>query len=95
MSKNINPPAFPMQAHADPVYGVWIAGHEGMSLRDYFAGQALMGSLACWDTKDNERFAFHKSDKERAAYLAKMSYFMADAMLEARANLSQSETGHG
>ena len=68
-----------------------INDQPGMSLRDYFAGQALAGSLASWDTKDNERFAFHKSDKERAAYLADRSYLMADAMLEARATLSQSE----
>lgn len=60
--------AFP---HGNPEQG----GSEGMTLRDYFAGQALAGNFACqtlqWPIND---------------YLAaaRSSYKAADAMLEAR-----------
>lgn len=47
---------------------------EGMSLRDYFAAQAMQGMLAActgWSEAQQER-------------LAKCSYSMADEMLKAR-----------
>jgi hypothetical protein len=43
---------------------------EGMTLRDYFAGQALTGIIARLDRV--------------AVYTAKDAYIYADAMLEAR-----------
>jgi hypothetical protein len=46
---------------------------DGMSLRDYFAGQALMGSLACPNSVVNTVNGF-----------ASVSYMLADAMIKAR-----------
>lgn len=51
----------------------FIKPHEGVSLRDYFAGMALQGSLA---SPANEGMT---SD-----HLAEWSYSLADAMLKAR-----------
>ncbi len=59
-----NPPAFPM---GDPTHG----GYDGMTLRDYFAGQALAG-LAHVDPWVGE------------IAKAQMAYEIADAMLTAR-----------
>lgn len=49
-------------------------GDKGMSLRDYFAGQALVGNCSC----DSWRV---DADYEQTAESA---YKMADAMLKAR-----------
>jgi hypothetical protein len=49
-------------------------GHNGMTLRDYFAGQALTGLLA--GRQPNNAYPLE--------YLAETSYATADAMLEAR-----------
>ncbi len=46
-------------------------GQPGMDLRDWFAGQALIGALSRW----------HTVDKDIAAARA---YELADAMLKAR-----------
>ena len=48
-----------------------VLGTEGMSLRDYFAGQALM-AIAGPDQWESER------------HVARWVYKMADAMLKAR-----------
>jgi len=63
MSKPDNPPAFP---HAD-YHDVGV--YHGMTLRDYFAGQAL---LACNRGSSSVEFA-------------RMAYSIADAMLAERA----------
>ena len=48
--------------------------HDGMTLRDYFAAQAMQGMFAaCTGWSEQEQ-----------ARLAKCSYMMADAMLKAR-----------
>ena len=66
-------PAFPIH-HATWENGKQITSpHEGMSLRDWFAGQALAGLL----TQLAE-------DEFGPSHFAKASYEMADAMLEAR-----------
>ncbi len=76
MSENLNDggPAFPV--HADHVTfndRVVAAHHPGMSLRDYFAGQALTGLLV------------QPAEAEfGTAHFAAASYAMADAMLAAR-----------
>jgi hypothetical protein len=46
-----------------------------MTLRDYFAGQAVMGLIACSTVKTLD-----------GQLLAESSYNVADAMLEARGN---------
>lgn len=58
-----NPRAFPLTTT-----------NPGMSLRDYFAGQALVGSVT---DKNNPLF--------QSAYFASAAYALADAMLKVRA----------
>lgn len=48
----------------------------GVSLRDWFAGQALAGAMACSDEA--------VMSKEQAAFIATEAYLMADAMLAER-----------
>ena len=48
---------------------------NGMSLRDYFAAQALQGSLS----------ALSENSPHNPSWLAKWAYDMADAMLAERA----------
>jgi len=61
--------AYPMGYHRDGNS----ADHGGMSLRDWFAGQALAGLIAC---------ATSSGDPEKSADYC---YQVADAMLKARA----------
>ena len=75
MSKiNTSGPAFPTQ----------VASYESMTLRDYFAAQALSTILGQYD------FTFFEDDEKAqpedtlALCLARNSYTMADAMLKAR-----------
>jgi len=74
MSDNIKDggPAFPSlgEGHGNPAYH-----SPGMSLRDWFAGQALAGLMAGIDK-------FKEMDVAEAA--ASFSYLVADAMLKAR-----------
>ena len=58
-----NIPAFPFPTNHP--------AHEGMTLRDYFAGQALAGRQA-------------NSSTPFDIYAAKYAYHIADIMLEAR-----------
>ena len=59
-----------------------VAGHtvysNGMSLRDYFAGQALEGFLASWPVNGRPAQA------ETWAAVAAKAYEVSDAMLAAR-----------
>jgi len=64
-----NPPAFP-----DGL------GNKGMSLRDYFAAQALTGAQI-WDAVINGKNAQFSQGTEK---LAEVAYAVADAMLKAR-----------
>ena len=65
-------PAFPTRRERDGLFLVWT--QDGMSLRDYFAAQALIAITAS-DHVDGQ------GDPERHAALA---YKYADAMLEER-----------
>ena len=62
-----NEPAFPRQETPDTM------GYTGMSLRDYFAGQALVGQLM------NKLDYGHPPSR-----VARHSYEFADAMLKER-----------
>ena len=64
-------PAFPYQP------GDWAVDNTGMTLRDYFAGQALIGILHDEDGLGSPLFQFHLR--------AEAAYKMADAMLAERA----------
>lgn len=84
--KPFNPPAFPCEAqgnrsvppeHDHLQTGIYSSKFPGMTLRDYFAGQALTGLLA--DGVD-----FHDDEGDGWNWHARASYAMADAMLAAR-----------
>ena len=76
MSAPENPPAFPV------AWDTPNAPEPGMSLRDWFAGQALAGDLAS-QSPDSEwpNIAGDQVIRERARFL----YRFADAMLAERA----------
>jgi len=60
----------------------WNMYHEGMTLRDYFAGQAMQGD---WASQDEATGVFGNNDSEDGlCERAKPYYRMADAMLHAR-----------
>ena len=69
--KDENPPAFPRDHRH--------FGHNGMSLRDWFAGQALAGLMA----NANIPFAPDYAECE-PSQIADASYEIADAMLAHR-----------
>lgn len=74
MSKETGGPAFPTEAVQIGELG--LSREDGMTLRDWFAGQALIGMLS------NPNIETHP---DAGAYgLAKFSYFQADAMLAER-----------
>ena len=78
--KNDGGPAFPFDvtiSKAHPEFGrVEMEGGAGMSLRDWFAGQALLGLI--------RNVPFGGGSKEILKATAKSSYLYADAMLEER-----------
>ena len=68
-------PAFPNNdAHG--------CAYAGMTLRDWFAGQALAGELAANGLGDEG--AVKLRSPENASLMAARAYHMADAMLKAR-----------
>lgn len=69
MEKNTGGAAFPTGLIFDDK-GVIIGGNNGMTLRDYFAAQAMTGCLPGSMIDPHER--------------AQLAYRMADAMLKAR-----------
>jgi hypothetical protein len=73
MSNTINDggPAYP--CHTNPLPGKLANAPQGMTLRDYFAGQALTGLL----TQPAE-------PEYGLRYFARSAYLMADEMLKAR-----------
>jgi hypothetical protein len=65
MSKNDGGPAFPRTVQH---YNEYLEGRDGMSLRDWFAGQALLGMLN--RTQYNETIAASYAFKYADAMLA-------------------------
>jgi hypothetical protein len=55
----------------DQAFPVGYNGHEGMTLRDYFAAKAMQGMMV-------------EIEEPICDYIAKQAYKMADAMLKAR-----------
>ena len=75
MSKQDNSgPAFPRDHASD--------GHNGMTLRDYFAAKALAGMLSDHTTDCDYRVG--ETYEEFATAVAESAYIFADAMLKAR-----------
>lgn len=75
-----NPPAFPSQGFGSDGLPMESPSY-GMSLRDWFAGQALTGALA------GGEYAISGGTEEHIAALA---YNFADAMITARTESPQS-----
>jgi len=77
-------PAFPVPppiAETDGVMTQWRHAEGGMTLRDYFAGQALNGIYSSGDIDLSK----HTTENPTArSQLALLSYRVADAMLAAR-----------
>jgi hypothetical protein len=73
--KETGGPAFPRADSISPDGTFWEAGNGGMTLRDWFAGQALAGIAR--DTSGDVTFHSLKQSAEEA-------YFYADAMLAER-----------
>lgn len=75
-------PAFPMQPYridlGDGGYSENVFPQFGMTLRDYFAGQALVGIAHA------ERMMGAYRYEEEYPDLARLAYGVADAMLKAR-----------
>ena len=72
-------PAFPL---GDMEWNEANAHNNGMTLRDYFAGQALAGILV------NAKACHQSAIPELAKTSAKISFLVADAMLADRNNQS-------
>ncbi len=71
-----NHPAFPVQAYPGDAANPKVRPNTGMSMRDYFAAQAMNGLLAAG--RDAQYGDSTMDD------LAEASYLIADAMLDAR-----------
>lgn len=70
-------PAFPVPGlHQDPNF-------NGMSLRDYFAGQAMVGFMSNRDTMDGIADGGRRMS-ECLMVVSRLSYLAADSMLKAR-----------
>jgi hypothetical protein len=83
MSAPENPPAFPLHPGIphDPAW----AGSQGMSLRDWFAGQWLAGAVTDntpLDVSPGE--SVDEAMREHWANVARAAYLAADAMLAER-----------
>jgi hypothetical protein len=84
MSKQDGGPAFPftpVYEHDESPGSPYCITYSGMSLRDWFAGQALVGLSA--NASVTARYQTALSDDVRSKF-AEFSYKMADAMLAAR-----------
>ena len=68
-------PAYPSPAGGDPAF-------SGMSLRDWFAGQALSESISA--AKEIVKMEWCPEDLEVTEYAASLAYEIADAMLAER-----------
>lgn len=72
-------PAFPLDTNCRCNYG--------MSMRDYFAGQALMGMISCQDFMNDLIKQDHIESREDARKeLSSEAYKYADAMIAERSD---------
>lgn len=91
MSRPENPSAFPL-SDVSGADGCGIReGTSGMSLRDWFAGQALVG-MATWTPCPPEGWPVGQQDQGHIQRVkAEWAYTMADAMLAERATREQED----
>ena len=80
MSEKINEggPAFPIPEWSD-AHGTIMPAQYGMSLRDYFASQALAAHADLITVS-----AVEEDIRAQMLFIAKIAYAQADAMLKAR-----------
>lgn len=78
MSTNTGGSAFPSTQDQ------WERGMEGMTLRDWFAGQALAGMLADSKRTENLSDATNNDISKIAKINARWAYRLANAMIAAR-----------
>jgi hypothetical protein len=79
-------PAFPCPSFHEDATGSWPKGFPGISMRDYFAGQALAGMIASESFQGKQRMsALAKQGIDVAGFYAMSSYALADAMITERA----------
>ena len=86
MSKDNNGgPAFPrpISQHDPTKQGQPIPAHDGMTLRDWFAGDALPAIIASLPKEIIQRAGTH-GYRERNAEIAQWVYDIADAMIKQR-----------
>jgi hypothetical protein len=78
----MNIPAFP-QSNERVVRALSIDNSQGMTLRDYFAAQSIetVMQMVKHDLQQEDDFYWNEVHRE---IIAKRTYQMADAMLEAR-----------
>lgn len=77
-------PAFPVdEVRLSDGTGI-SAGHDGMSLRDHFAGQSLAGMLANAPYLMAIRDEAKHRGENAEDYIARTAYELADAMIKAR-----------
>ena len=79
-----NPPAFPSVCLNDPRHE---ASVPGMTLRDWFAGQALASLIAA----ATENLLGGNPGETNGQTIARMAFDMADDMLAARAALAKAQ----
>ena len=84
-------PAFPLMYLSkgtkieDGVLHIEMKGDNGMSMRDYFAGQALAGFLANKELCENATGEADRTGSSVISVYALSVYAVADAMIAARA----------
>ncbi len=78
MSINDGGSAFPSEGFPGDGFFATVPPHRGMSLRDYFAANALLAVGENFPRLDNE------TREDWAGWIARNSYAVADAMLKAR-----------
>jgi len=74
--------AFPLSEVRGPLKDIVSEPQHGMTLRDYFAGQALASTDSA--TKERLFSAARKEGADLADYIAQSCYEIADAMLAVR-----------
>jgi len=79
---NTGGPAFPCEVLGIDEHGEYRKPYEGMTLRDYFAAQAMTGAQI-WDAVLNKKNSIF-ADGNGCDVLAETAYAIADAMLKAR-----------
>ncbi len=85
MSAVLNPPAFPSEQH-ECQDGSWNQTYcDGMSLRDWFAGQSIPAVLDTYSEWQLKVWFGQRAALTREEIRARAAYALADAMLAERA----------